>query len=550
MKYFAIKHCQYILAMLMAAVAMTACSDHSRPDSPEPTIEIAEATDITRTEATVRATIDTYGSTLSYVALHYGASSGTPEEEQTIEGDPSLSSFEFQLTDLRPGTAYSCHLAAGTATASLKSETITFTTVPNDPPKVSGITPLSTGPLGIILSFSIMDSGGEPIAEAGCEIKQTGGSESRRIYAVSSGTYPEELRLTITGLIPSSTYLITPFAASSVGETRGETLEYTTTSSIILKQPGILADLFGNYPTSDIESLTIAGPMNGDDFRTLRAFLGAPADGNSQLHISEIDLSDISIVEGGESYDGQRFTVADCLSTGIFADCIRLREAILPNSATDIQRDAFARCTAMEVLTIPARIETLLPSAACTALKAIEVSGANPHFKSDQGVLLNADASAILWFPMGKTGEYRFPSTISAIGENAFADTSITSLVIPSEVTSISRGAFVGSALTQIFLPDNLINVSEGMFQNCSSLTLVYLGAATEFIGNFAFDGTSIQDIYLAADYPPYTMEDAFRNGNSTIFGQCTLHVPTGCKKLYSSHRQWGSFSHIEEFKP
>lgn len=534
----------------MAAIIMAACSDHSRPDSPEPTIEIAEATDITRTEATVRASIDTHGSTLSYVALHYSESSGTQEEAHTIEANPSLSSFEFHLTGLRPGTSYSCHIEAGTATALLKSEVITFSTLPNDPPKVSPIKLLSTGPLGIMLSFDITDSGGEPITEAGCEIKQNGSTESRRMYAVSSGPYPEQLQLSITGLTPSSTYLLTPFAASSVGETRGETLEYTTTSSIILTEPGVLASLFGDDSSANLESITIAGPMDGTDFRTLRAFLGAPAGGNTHLHISEIDLSDVSIVEGGDSYDGQRFTIADCLSTGLFADCKLLRQAILPNTATVMQRDAFARCAALETLTIPARVESLLPSAGCSALEAIEVSGANPHFKSDQGVLLNADASAILWFPMGKTGEYHFPSTISFIGENAFAGTSITTLIIPSEVTSISRGAFLGSALTQIFLPDNMTNVSEGMFQNCSSLTFAYLGAATEFVGNFAFDGTSICDIFVAAEYPPYAMEDAFLNGNTTIFGQCTLHVPAGYKKLYSNHKLWGSFSHIEEFKP
>ncbi len=234
----------------------------------------------------------------------------------------------------------------------------------------------------------------------------------------------------------------------------------------------------------------------------------------------------------------------------MFSDCSLLRSAILPNSAIALERDAFARCPSLESLTVPARVETLLPSADCLALKAIEVSKANTHFSSIDGVLFNLDATEILWFPCGKTGDYTLPPSITSIGENAFAGTSITGLAIPPTVTSISRGAFAGSSLLEISLPDNITNIAEGMFQNCSDLMTVHLGSGTEYVGNFAFDATSIRDIYLAAEIPPFTKEDTFRNGNSTIFETCTLHIPKGYRKLYTNHRQWGSFSHIEEFQP
>lgn len=541
----------YILAILLLSVLTAACSGPSGPDNPEPTLSISEATGITRTEATVKAAVVRHGSgKLDYVALSYREASADPDEALTIEADPSLSDFSFHITGLRPGVSYTCRLEAGTRTASLRTDAITFTTVPNDPPKLSLITPLSTGPLGIIVKFSILDSGGEPILEAGVEIRESGQTESRRIFTASSGSYPEDMQVSITGLTPSTRYILTPFAINSIGEARGETFEYTPTDAVILAGPGMLASLFGSGDASGLECLAIAGPMNGDDFRTLRTFLGAPSEGTPLFGISDIDLTDARIVEGGGSYDGRRFTVTDCLTTGIFERCTRLRRAVLPNSATAIERNAFAGCTSLEVLTIPARVETLLPSSGCTALKGIEVSGANARFISDQGVLLNADASEILWFPLGKTGEYRFPETVHSIGENAFAGTSVTTLIIPPGVTSISRGAFVGSALTEIRLPDDLVNVSEGLFQNCSALSTVYLGSGTEYVGDFVFDGTSMRDIYLAAVIPPVAMTDTFRDGDSTILGTCTLHVPTGCRKLYSNHRQWGSFSRIEEFQP
>lgn len=540
-----------ILAMLLTAMLETACSENSRPNNPEPIIRISEATDIMRTEATVKASIDgNDGNEFDYVELHYTESSSGPVDELTIEADPLQSEFEFHLTGLRPGASYSCHIEAGTSTALLKSDAITFTTIPNNPPTVSAITPLSTGPLGIMVRFSITDDGGEEILEAGCEVKERGSSESRRIYATTLSPLPEYLQLSITGLTPATSYSITPFASNPRGETRGETMEYTTSGSIILTESGMLSGLFGNEDNATLQSLVIAGPMNGDDFRTLRTMTGAGDMSNIRVRVSDIDLSDAVITEGGGPYDGQRFIANGRLTSGLFADCIRLRHAKLPNSATAIERDAFARCRALETLTIPALVETVLPSAGCSALEAIEVSEANTHFISDQGVLLNAEASEILWFPIGKTGEYRFPATISSIGENAFAGTSITTLIIPSTVTSISRGAFAESSLKEVILPDNMTNISEGMFQNCSSLTEVRLGTATDYIGDYVFDGTDLTDLYVGADYPPYAAPEAFTNRMKSLADECTLHVPAGTSRLYSGHKKWGIFKKIEEFQP
>ena len=545
------RHHIQILASLLLALLTASCSGHSSPDSPEPDIAIAEATDITRTEATVKATVDSHGGPrLGYVRLHYREVSADPADELTMEGDPTLSAFSFRLTELRPGVSYTCHLEAGTATASLRSEEVTFTTIPNDPPKVSGIMPLSTGPLGITVRFSITDDGGEPIIEAGCEVKEAGGSEGRRIYVLQPVTLPDYMQINITGLTPSTSYVITPFASNSQGESLGEKLEYTTSNSVVLTAPGMLASLFGSDQASDLERLTIAGPMDGDDFRTLRTILGVPSESGITFRVSDIDLTDARIVEGGGSYDGQRFTVSDHLSTGLFAGCSGLRGAILPNSATAIERDAFARCPQLEILTIPAGVEAILPSSGCSGLKAIEVAEPNTYFKSDQGVLLNADATEILWFPCGKTGEYRFPSTISTIGENAFAGTSVTTLIIPASVTSIIRGAFAGSALKEIILPDNLTNISEGMFQNCSSITALRLGTGTDYIGDFAFDGTDLTDLYISAQYPPYTAPEAFTNRMEPLTEKCTLHVPEGTRKIYRNHSKWGAFKTIVEFQP
>ena len=169
----------YKLFAIIIPAIMISCSDHSKPDSLEPEIGLSEPSDISRTEATLEAYINRRGpATLSYVTLIYHET-GYPSEMK-ISGDPKSERLVFSLSSLRPGASYSCRLEAGTKTAVLKSATLTFTTIPNDLPTLSSPTPLSTGPLGIIAAFRLIDDGGEGITEAGCDVRTTGLTERRR----------------------------------------------------------------------------------------------------------------------------------------------------------------------------------------------------------------------------------------------------------------------------------------------------------------------------------------------------------------------------------
>lgn len=540
--------CRYIKIMFIAALTLcTGCSNPVSPDNFEPIIEMLPATDITRTEAVVSARIQIRGSKLSYISFHYGESGKIDSEVSVTDLDSEL--LTLKLEKLKPGTSYSCYVEGRTATAVLRSETVSFTTVPNDLPKVSAAVPLSTGPIAIIVSFDIVDDGGEPLLEAGCELMNYATKETKRFYLPSQELKEGRQRLTIGGLALLNRYIITPFASNSAGEAVGEALDYTTGNSIMLEDAGSLAALLDNGKDLRLEHLTITGSMNGDDFRFLRLMLGAPSQTDPiESSVTSVDLSDVKIVEGGGPYDGGRFTVADELSTGIFADCKSLQNILLPITATKMARDAFANCPSLKKLLIPAEVGELLPSTGCTSLEAIEVSPANQYYMSFDGVLFNAAGSEILWFPIGKMGEFHLPETITTIGENAFFGTNITTLYIPSTVTAISRGAFAGSALTDISLPDNLTNVSEGMFQNCTNLSTVHLGKSTEYVGNYVFDGTAIKNLYVGAAIPPFAADEAFVNGAGSITDACVLHVPTGSKAVYRNNSKWGRFYKIEEF--
>lgn len=545
-----VRRLHILLTMILSAVVLTGCSDTAQPVNIEPELELIGATDITRTEAVLSARVLTHGTqSLTHIAFHYGETDADYSTVPVSEADDG--SLTCWLTGLRPGTSYSWYVEGGTATATLRTSVLTFTTQPNDLPAVSRLIPLSTGPVGVIVSFDITDDGGEPIIEAGCEVTDNNTHETTRVYLSPQSLTEGTQRLDIGGLSMRTVYTITPFAANTVGESTGEPLEYTTPESILLDKPGSLAQLFAGSTDIRLEKLTIAGDMNGDDFRFLRQLLGAPVPSAAtpiESAVTEVDLTDVNITAGGATYDGSRYTVDNELTAGLFADCVRLRLIHLPATATVLARNAFARCTSLGQLTVSADIVSVLPSEDCPSLSAIGVSAANRTFASVDGVLFDRDVTEILWFPLGKTGAYTLPGSVKSIGERAFYGTKITSLDIPPSVTSISRGAFAGSQLVEISLPDNITIISEGMFQDCASLTTLRWGKGTEYVGNYVFDGTALTDLYVAATLPPVVTANALVNRDFPISGHCTLHVPAGSKAVYRNNSNWSRFSKIVEF--
>ncbi|MBD5270744.1 MAG: leucine-rich repeat domain-containing protein [Bacteroides sp.] len=534
--------------VIVAMVALESCNGADDPENIEPTLMLAEARDVTRTEATLGAVVERHGpATLTYVRFVY-APEGAPETmsdnlEPDAEGRVSL-----RLTGLRPGATYIYYAIGGTSTASLRSEPLSFVTQPNDKPKVGPVAALSTGPLSIIVGFEVIDDGGEPLTGAGCYVREVAtGLESRQELAADQLTEGSH-RLCISSLKVDNEYEITPFASNSAGETLGETFSYTTRNSIVLEEAGQFALLFGGDAAGSLDELTVSGPMNGDDFHLLRLMLGAPvaeSETKPGVKVSRVDLSDVVITEGGASYDGQRYIEADVLSTGLFAGCVDLLSITLPATALQLQRNALLDCSGLTTLTIPAGVTEVLPSLGCSLLKSIEVSEANTSYSSYQGVLYSRDLTQIVWFPEGKEDAFTLPSNVTEISEGAFKNIPVKTLIIPETVKTISRGAFAGSSLEEITLPDDLTNVSGSMFQDCSSLRVVRLGSKVNFLGDYAFDGCQLTDLYITAEIPPYVSGNAFTDRSWDLLNKCTLHVPSASRSRYRSHARWGKFVKI-----
>lgn len=528
-----------VLFSILLCLLLAACADPASPDNLEPTLTMLPASDVSRTEATLTARVDYRGTEpLSRLTFHWG------NESRDLD-NPTVTNPTLKLTGLRPGMTYTCYIEGATATARLRSDTIQFTTIPNQRPSVSSARPLSTGPVGIIVAFEVTDDGGEPLTSAGCEVVALPVGEVVRVRVADANPSKGIQTLRLTGLQPETLYRITPFASNTAGESLGEPLEYTTGNSVNLVEAGELPALFDGLKRLPLEKLTISGNINGTDVKFLRMLTGAPVESSIESSVTVLDLTDSRIVEGGESYDNSHYTATNEVTTDLLADCRRLKAVSLPSTATRLYRNAFARCESLERLTIGADVAELLPSDGCRSLAVIDVSAANAHYASIDGVLYNRDVTEILWLPLGKSGEYVIPSSVTAIGEAAFRESAITRLVIPESVKTIGRGAFSLSSLQEITLPGTLTNISAGMFQGCASLHTLRLGRGVEYIEDYAFGGTSLVNLYIGATIPPAVSTNAMAGFTPA---NCVLYVPAGRKTIYRNHATWGKFSSVKEF--
>ncbi|MDD2598373.1 MAG: leucine-rich repeat domain-containing protein [Kiritimatiellae bacterium] len=90
------------------------------------------------------------------------------------------------------------------------------------------------------------------------------------------------------------------------------------------------------------------------------------------------------------------------------------------------------------------------------------------------------------------------PKTLTSIGSDAFADSSLTSLVAPA-LTTIDTGAFFVSSLTSLVAPA-LTTIGDLAFRS-SSLTILTAPSLTT-IGDYAFESSSLTTVYYGGNQP------------------------------------------------
>ncbi len=558
-RYFDIWGLRDLCLLFLMMFSICFC-EKENPGNLMPSIIVNEAYEITRNSAVVSGEITPNGKgVISRVLFRYGKDE-TCRDSVIIISPLNLKPV-VRLEGLMAGTRYHYRFEAGNNYTLVESSTSNFTTQPNRVPELGVTETIYTGLLSAIFYTPISDDGGAPVEESGLYLWEMlsegnlaeGADKAAKISSLENkdgGFYTK-----ITKLKPNTGYCVKPYSKNSEGESSGAILSFVTGEpSVVVETPGALSHIIDESEVSGIESLSIAGNLNGSDFAFLRAVLGGNPNHNS-LYVDSLkgslrflDLTETNIVEGGSTYDGYRYTLNNEISTGLFEGCVNLEEISLPATAVVMKVDAFKGCSGLKRLVITDGLESISPSAGCHNLESICVVDTNPLYRSHNGVLYNKGLSELVWWPLAKSATgYEWPEQIRRVAERACSGFMEPAIMLPSSLVEIGAYAFSGSLLVTIELPEKITVLETGTFQNSLSLKSMKLGSQFGYFSSYSVGNCPLELLYIKADtFLPYVASPAFEG---TDIAKCTLYVKKGCSSLYKSSPFWSKFYSILEFE-
>ncbi|MDE7438586.1 MAG: leucine-rich repeat domain-containing protein [Muribaculaceae bacterium] len=246
--------------------------------------------------------------------------------------------------------------------------------------------------------------------------------------------------------------------------------------SVKTTKEGELEALIGDK-LLDIEKLSVAGPINADDFTTMwRASLYGL--------LRYLDLKNAALANGEvpndafynweEQYDEENNVLyVPQLTKMILPDNVKsignygfqyaiyLESINIPSSLRKIGKRSFSHCYALnfDVLSLPEGIESVENGTfyACRSFK----------------------------------GKVQLPSTVKTIERAAFWGSNITTITLPDGLQTIGDGAFYDSGLQEVYVPDGCLFEGDGQFGNCPKLKRARLPEGLTVIPDGLFDGCS-----------------------------------------------------------
>ena len=300
-------------------------------------------------------------------------------------------------------------------------------------------------------------------------------------------------------------------------------------------------------------SLATDGTMTISGTGTMDSFEGSENDADQPWAELRADIKSVVIKSG---------------VTGIgeyaFYNCSNLTKVELPDSIVEINPYAFYDCTSLTKVSIPKNVETLSGSAFwnCPNLTAITVDKANTSYCSDSnGILFDYGKTELLLMPGSFKGAYTVPDTVTWIEECAFADcVGLTSIHLSQQITflgehaflncpnltaitveqgneyyfSDSRGVLYNQEVTQLVvapsalkgdytIPSGVKRIHACAFEDCASLTRLYIPSSVTRVGEFAFARTTkLEYVYFGGSQSQWENLGVEHLDHATISYDCT----------------------------
>ena len=169
-------------------------------------------------------------------------------------------------------------------------------------------------------------------------------------------------------------------------------------------------------------------------------------------------------------------TVLEKISDGAFWGCSALSSIALPDSVTEIERNAFFE-TGLRNIQLPEKL-TLIGGGAfcnCKNLKQVQLP---PQLKElGEGAFFNCE----------NLTQIQLPSQLNKLGGDAFRDcTSLDKIDIPAGLKQIESGTFCNTGLTSVTLHEGLTKIEDWAFHDCLKLKKIRIPKSVTNIGGLA----------------------------------------------------------------
>ena len=275
--------------------------------------------------------------------------------------------------------------------------------------------------------------------------------------------------------------------------------------NITLSNAGDLINQVDVSKLDEVESLTIAGDLNGTDILVIR----------KMVNLKILDMTDANIVNGGNSYYKTYITSENVIGAYFFIDNTKLESIKLPKSAitigdkvfsgcsdltsvkigestTYIGKYVFEGCEKLSAITIPSNV-TLIDDFAfkgCTSLEKVTLSdgteqmhvghqGNNSEFQIFEDCPLKT-----LYIGRDVVFENYSSSIISPFAEKK----SLEVLTIGNTVTMLQSALFFDcDSIKSVILPNSLQSIGRCTFGCCDGLTSIVIPQSVSFIDGQAF---------------------------------------------------------------
>lgn len=158
---------------------------------------------------------------------------------------------------------------------------------------------------------------------------------------------------------------------------------------------------------------------------------------------------------------------------------------IFDDSVTEANMASFGNVNVVSVK-LGTSIASFINVASMPYLEKLEVSEDNKNFYSYYNCLYNSDNELVYAPETLKVVDIK-PGT-TKIGDSAFLNTELSTIILPEGVTAIGNSAFKNAKeLKIIYMPESLVTIGDNAFENCVKLKTVSLPYSVETIGKQAF---------------------------------------------------------------